>query len=152
MNYNRESMVIKFLPWYKIAASCLPACMLTIQSDCWNVIFLPVSLINMYSLFKVEVHQFFWKTIFHGSYTYIDMNIQIVIYMCMHTCPFLLWQLLSLCFSSSPKLPIFTRLFIFSLLSPSITSSSKLYKTWSFFARQCYSSACFLALNSHQHA
>lgn len=106
MNYNWEGMVIKFLPCYKIAVSFLPACMLTIHSDCWNVISFCVCLISMYSLFKVEVNQFFWRTMSNVPFSHIDMYIHIDISMCMHTCPSLLGQLLCLWFSYSPKLPI----------------------------------------------
>lgn len=95
MNYTEKAWSWNFYHGTELLflSSCLYA-----SYSAWllNAFFLFVCLTNVYSLFKVKVNQFFWKTMSHEPYAHIDMYIHVDIYMCMHTCPFLLWQLLCL--------------------------------------------------------
>lgn len=84
-------MVIKFLPWYRIAVSCLPASTLTIQFDYSMPFSLCVSDKCVF-IIQSKSQSILLKNYVPLPYAHIDMyiHIQVDIYMCMLTCPFLL--------------------------------------------------------------
>lgn len=132
-------MVIKFLPWYRIAVSCLPASVLPIQFDFQCLFSLCVSdkcvfIIQSKSQSILLKNYVPWAL---STYRYVYTRRHLYVYAHMSLSPM----------TTAVSLTLQTYGF---LLSPSITSSNKFFKIWSFFAGQCFSSACFLTLNSHR--